>query len=97
MLLVEKPILLSLFERWIQQLLWEGLGNTSIQVLRVKCLLHLEGKANKYILQGVREIYDIQECDEKWPVDSGSTQTSRIVLIGNTFFVAIFLALLIYC
>ncbi|KAK9721778.1 hypothetical protein K7432_003177 [Basidiobolus ranarum] len=73
-------------EKWIQELLWEGkipgcdVGEDEIAVLRLKGILTPRNQPNtRVVIQGVHEIYDMQEI----PITSETTKESKIVLIGK--------------
>ncbi|CAO3633647.1 unnamed protein product [Mucor hiemalis] len=80
-------------EQWIQELLWEkklsGIEDDSdpITVLRLKGILYppkdkLDNNKKRMVIQGVQDLYDIQEGFTGDDVDVNDT-SSKIVLIGK--------------
>lgn len=77
-------------DEWIRSVLWEkqlpheppGDGATELVVLRCKGMFKTTaGKA--YVLQGVRNLYDIIEVEEGEEPDAGIPDVGKIVLIGK--------------
>ena len=77
-------------DEWIRSVLWErqlpdeppGVGATELVVLRCKGMFKTTaGKA--YVLQGVRNLYDIMEVEEGEEPDAGVPDIGKIVLIGK--------------
>ncbi|XP_039218237.1 COBW domain-containing protein 1-like [Crotalus tigris] len=69
---------------FIQNLLWEKnvkdkKGNP-MEVIRLKGLVSIKDKSHQVIVQGVYELYDLEETTVKWKEDE---RINRIVLIGR--------------
>ncbi|XP_054040688.1 zinc-regulated GTPase metalloprotein activator 1A isoform X4 [Rissa tridactyla] len=70
---------------FIQNLLWEknvkdNTGHT-MDVIRLKGLVSIQGKSHQVIVQGVHELYDLEETAVAWKEDE--KRTNRLVLIGR--------------
>ncbi|XP_009872593.1 PREDICTED: putative COBW domain-containing protein 7, partial [Apaloderma vittatum] len=70
---------------FIQNLLWEKnvkdkTGHT-MDVIRLKGLVSIQGKSHQVIVQGVHELYDLEETAVAWEEDEN--RTNRLVLIGR--------------
>uniref|UniRef100_A0A8B9FWX2 CobW C-terminal domain-containing protein n=1 Tax=Amazona collaria TaxID=241587 RepID=A0A8B9FWX2_9PSIT len=70
---------------FIQDLLWEKnmkdkTGHT-MDIIRLKGLVSIQGKSHQVIVQGVHELYDIEETAVPW--EEGEKRTNRLVLIGR--------------
>ncbi|XP_027490695.1 COBW domain-containing protein 1-like isoform X2 [Corapipo altera] len=70
---------------FIQNLLWEKnvkdkTGRT-MDVIRLKGLVSIQGKSHQVIVQGVHELYDLEETKVAWKEDE--KRTNRLVLIGR--------------
>ncbi|XP_065512262.1 zinc-regulated GTPase metalloprotein activator 1A-like isoform X2 [Caloenas nicobarica] len=70
---------------FIQNLLWEKnvkdkTGHT-MDVIRLKGLVSVQGKSHQVIVQGVHELYDLEETAVAWKEDE--KRTNRLVLIGR--------------
>ncbi|NXY78446.1 CBWD1 protein, partial [Glareola pratincola] len=70
---------------FIQNLLWEKnvkdkTGRT-MDVIRLKGLVSIQGKSHQVIVQGVHELYDLEETAVTWKEDE--KRTNRLVLIGR--------------
>ncbi|OXB80790.1 UNVERIFIED_CONTAM: hypothetical protein H355_010556 [Colinus virginianus] len=70
---------------FMQNLLWEKTvkdktGRT-MEVIRLKGLVSIEGKSHQVIVQGVHELYDLEETAVAWEEDE--KRTNRLVLIGR--------------
>ncbi|XP_065600280.1 zinc-regulated GTPase metalloprotein activator 1A-like isoform X1 [Cyrtonyx montezumae] len=70
---------------FMQNLLWEKTvkdktGRT-MDVIRLKGLVSVEGKSHQVIVQGVHELYDLEETAVAWEEDE--KRTNRLVLIGR--------------
>ncbi|XP_075583035.1 zinc-regulated GTPase metalloprotein activator 1A-like isoform X3 [Pelecanus crispus] len=70
---------------FIQNLLWEKnvkdkTGRT-MDVIRLKGLVSVQGKSHQVIVQGVHELYDLEETAVAWKEDE--KRTNRLVLIGR--------------
>ena len=72
----EKPIRPELFERWFGQLLQDQGPN----ILRYKGILDIQGRDERFVLQGVHMIRD-GEFQRPWRPDEA--RWSRLVLIGR--------------
>ncbi|XP_063311145.1 zinc-regulated GTPase metalloprotein activator 1B-like [Pelobates fuscus] len=73
------------FNLFIQDLLWEknikdSSGNT-MEVIRLKGLISVKDKAHQVIVQGVHELYDLEETPVIWQEDS--QRLNRMVFIGR--------------
>uniref|UniRef100_A0A8C9LC59 Uncharacterized protein n=1 Tax=Pavo cristatus TaxID=9049 RepID=A0A8C9LC59_PAVCR len=73
---------------FIQNLLWEKnvkdkTGRT-MDVIRLKGLVSIQGKSHQVIVQGVHELYDLEETAVAWKEDE--ERTNRLVLIGMSNF-----------
>lgn len=70
---------------FVQDLLWEkSLKNTQgspMHVIRLKGILAVEGKEKKVMLQGVHELYELEETPETWGSDEA--HINRLVFIGR--------------
>jgi len=74
---------LDKLDEWIRTVLWENHipgGSQELQVLRCKGLLTMES-GERYVLQGVRSIYEIEKLDEEG--DIGVSEEGKLVLIGK--------------
>ncbi|KAJ7419196.1 hypothetical protein WISP_55279 [Willisornis vidua] len=69
---------------FIQNLLWEKnvkdkTGHT-MDVIRLKGLVSIQGKSHQVIVQGVHELYDLEETSVAWK--ENEKRTNRLVLIA---------------
>ncbi|KAI5086656.1 COBW domain-containing protein 1, partial [Silurus meridionalis] len=69
---------------FIQELLWEkaykNKAGLPMNVIRLKGILSLHGKQKKAMLQGVHELYELDETPEAWT--DGDPRVNRLVFIG---------------
>ncbi|KAM9262876.1 putative COBW domain-containing protein 7 isoform 2-T2 [Morus bassanus] len=70
---------------FIQNLLWEknvkNKTGCAMDVIRLKGLVSIQGKSHQMIVQGVHELYDLEETAVAWEEDE--KRTNRLVLIGR--------------
>uniref|UniRef100_A0A8C5KKS1 CobW C-terminal domain-containing protein n=1 Tax=Jaculus jaculus TaxID=51337 RepID=A0A8C5KKS1_JACJA len=70
---------------FIQNLLWEknvrNQDEHCMEVIRLKGLVSLRDKPQQVIVQGVHELYDLEETSVSWKDDT--ERTNRLVLIGR--------------
>ncbi|XP_007466826.1 PREDICTED: COBW domain-containing protein 2-like isoform X1 [Lipotes vexillifer] len=70
---------------YIQNLLWEknvrNRDDDCMEVIRLKGLVSIKDKPQQVIVQGVHELYDLEETPVSWEDDS--ERTNRLVLIGR--------------
>ncbi|XP_009242765.1 zinc-regulated GTPase metalloprotein activator 1C isoform X2 [Pongo pygmaeus] len=70
---------------FIQNLLWEknvrNKDNHCMEVIRLKGLVSIKDKSQQVIVQGVHELYDLEETPVSWKDDT--ERTNRLVLIGK--------------
>ncbi|XP_053481462.1 zinc-regulated GTPase metalloprotein activator 1 isoform X1 [Ictalurus furcatus] len=70
---------------FIQDLLWEktfkNKAGLPMNVIRLKGILSLHGKQKKAMLQGVHELYELDETPEAWT--DGEPRINRLVFIGE--------------
>ncbi|NWR23610.1 CBWD3 protein, partial [Emberiza fucata] len=70
---------------FIQNLLWEknvkDKTGCTMDVIRLKGLVSVQGKSHQVIVQGVHELYDLEETSVAWKEDE--KRTNRLVLIGR--------------
>nr|XP_054507614.1 zinc-regulated GTPase metalloprotein activator 1A-like isoform X2 [Agelaius phoeniceus] len=70
---------------FIQNLLWEknvkDKTGCTMDVIRLKGLVSIQGKSHQVIVQGVHELYDLEETSVPWKEDE--KRTNRLVLIGR--------------
>ncbi|XP_054034406.1 zinc-regulated GTPase metalloprotein activator 1A isoform X2 [Dryobates pubescens] len=70
---------------FIQNLLWEknmkDKAGCTMDVIRLKGLVSIQGKSHQVIVQGVHELYDLEETAVAWKEDE--KRTNRLVLIGR--------------
>ncbi|CAK7300679.1 Zinc-regulated GTPase metalloprotein activator 1B [Vulpes lagopus] len=70
---------------FIQNLLWEknvrNKDDDCMEVIRLKGLVSIKDKAKQVIVQGVHELYDLEETPLSWKDDT--ERTNRLVLIGR--------------
>uniref|UniRef100_A0A8C2SS13 COBW domain-containing protein 1-like n=1 Tax=Coturnix japonica TaxID=93934 RepID=A0A8C2SS13_COTJA len=70
---------------FIQNLLWEknvkDRTGCTMDVIRLKGLVSIQGKSHQEIVQGVHELYDLEETAIEWKEDE--KRTNRLVLIGR--------------
>ncbi|XP_054963365.1 zinc-regulated GTPase metalloprotein activator 1B isoform X5 [Pan paniscus] len=70
---------------FIQNLLWEknvrNKDNHCMEVIRLKGLVSIKDKSQQVIVQGVHELYDLEETPVSWKDDT--ERTNRLVLIGR--------------
>uniref|UniRef100_A0A8C6CZ43 COBW domain-containing protein 2 n=1 Tax=Moschus moschiferus TaxID=68415 RepID=A0A8C6CZ43_MOSMO len=70
---------------YIQNLLWEknvrNRDDDCMEVIRLKGLVSIKDKPQQVIVQGVHELYDLEETPVNWEDDS--ERTNRLVLIGR--------------
>ncbi|XP_055150360.1 zinc-regulated GTPase metalloprotein activator 1C isoform X6 [Symphalangus syndactylus] len=68
-----------------QNLLWEknvrNKDNHCMEVIRLKGLVSIKDKSQQVIVQGVHELYDLEETPVSWKDDT--ERTNRLVLIGR--------------
>uniref|UniRef100_A0A2K5EAU7 CobW C-terminal domain-containing protein n=1 Tax=Aotus nancymaae TaxID=37293 RepID=A0A2K5EAU7_AOTNA len=66
-------------------LLWEktvrNKDNHCMEVIRLKGLVSIKDKPQQVIVQGVHELYDLEETPVSWKDDT--ERTNRLVLIGR--------------
>lgn len=78
------------FDSWLEELLWNDVLSQSAraagkevsdhEVLRMKGILALKGRPKRYIVQGVRQLYD-KETTTDW--GEGEARVNRLVFIGR--------------
>nr|XP_035947728.1 COBW domain-containing protein 3 isoform X1 [Halichoerus grypus] len=70
---------------FIQNLLWEksvrNKDDDCMEVIRLKGLVSIKDKPKQVIVQGVHELYDLEETPLSWNDDT--ERTNRLVLIGR--------------
>uniref|UniRef100_A0A671EA44 CobW C-terminal domain-containing protein n=1 Tax=Rhinolophus ferrumequinum TaxID=59479 RepID=A0A671EA44_RHIFE len=70
---------------FIQNLLWEknvrNKEDNCMEVIRLKGLVSIKDKPRQVIVQGVHELYDLEETPLNWKDDT--ERTNRLVLIGR--------------
>ncbi|XP_077004461.1 zinc-regulated GTPase metalloprotein activator 1B isoform X2 [Tamandua tetradactyla] len=70
---------------FIQNLLWEknvrNKDDHCMEVIRLKGLVSIKDKPQQVIVQGVHELYDLEETPVSWKDDT--ERTNRLVLIGR--------------
>uniref|UniRef100_A0A8C3YNB4 COBW domain-containing protein 1 n=1 Tax=Catagonus wagneri TaxID=51154 RepID=A0A8C3YNB4_9CETA len=70
---------------YIQNLLWEknvrNRNDDCMEVIRLKGLVSIRDKPQQVIVQGVHELYDLEETPVSWKDDT--ERTNRLVLIGR--------------
>ncbi|XP_062064362.1 putative COBW domain-containing protein 7 isoform X4 [Lepus europaeus] len=70
---------------FIQNLLWEknvtNKDRHCMEVIRLKGLVSIKEKPQQVIVQGVHELYDLEETPVSWTDDA--ERTNRLVLIGR--------------
>ncbi|XP_053430422.1 zinc-regulated GTPase metalloprotein activator 1B isoform X1 [Nycticebus coucang] len=70
---------------FIQNLLWEksvrNKDDRCMEVIRLKGLVSVKDKLQQVIVQGVHELYDLEEAPVSWRDDS--ERTNRLVFIGR--------------
>ncbi|KAM6109698.1 zinc-regulated GTPase metalloprotein activator 1A-like isoform 3-T3 [Phoenicopterus ruber ruber] len=70
---------------FVQNLLWEknvkDKTGHPMDVIRLKGLVSIQGKSHQVIVQGVHELYDLEETAVAWKEDE--KRTNRLVLIGR--------------
>uniref|UniRef100_A0AAY4AAK5 CobW C-terminal domain-containing protein n=1 Tax=Denticeps clupeoides TaxID=299321 RepID=A0AAY4AAK5_9TELE len=75
----------DLLSAFIQNLLWEkNLSNKEgypMHVVRLKGIVSLWGKAKRVMLQGVHELYELEETPEAWTDEE--PRVNRLVFIGR--------------
>ncbi|KAL0576854.1 hypothetical protein V5O48_005119 [Marasmius crinis-equi] len=74
-------------DEWIRSVLWENRlpgspGSLDIQVLRCKGLFPID-TGEQYVLQGVRNIYELSKVPSDRDVDLGVPDIGKLVLIGK--------------
>ncbi len=69
------------FKQWLEDLLWEG-GQTKCEIYRIKGIVQVASTENPYIVQAVRELYDVTEAPFA-AVKGAASEQSRVVLIGR--------------
>ncbi|TDH71434.1 hypothetical protein CCR75_008254 [Bremia lactucae] len=88
------PLDQDYLERWLGELLWEqeyedigtetALGTTAIsrqKLFRIKGVVAIVGKANKFILQAVHELFEVYASDECWTENSLMGDTNRVTQV----------------
>ncbi|XP_033367260.1 COBW domain-containing protein 1-like isoform X3 [Parus major] len=70
---------------FVQNLLWEknvkDRTGCTMDVIRLKGLVSIQGKSHQVIVQGVHELYDLEETSVAWKEDE--KRMNRLVLIGR--------------
>ncbi|XP_027629231.1 putative COBW domain-containing protein 7 isoform X3 [Tupaia chinensis] len=70
---------------FIQNLLWEknvrSKDNRCMEVIRLKGLVSIKDKPQQVVVQGVHELYDLEETPVSWKDDT--ERTNRLVFIGR--------------
>ncbi|XP_023395211.1 putative COBW domain-containing protein 7 isoform X6 [Loxodonta africana] len=70
---------------FIQNLLWEknvrNKDGHCMEVVRLKGLVSIRDRAQQVIVQGVHELYDLEETPVSW--DDDTQRTNRLVFIGK--------------
>ena len=74
-----RPLDLPRLRHWLDTLLWEQTAET-VDLFRIKGLLHVAGSGYKHVLQAVHELYDIVE-GPAWR--EGEPRGSKLVFIGR--------------
>ncbi|XP_060093407.1 zinc-regulated GTPase metalloprotein activator 1A-like [Heteronotia binoei] len=92
---LDKSIVTSTFEvhgstteedlnEFVQNLLWEKTlkdkRGSPMEVIRLKGLVSIKDKPHQVIVQGIHELYDLEDTTVKWKEDE---RTNRLVLIGR--------------
>ncbi|XP_075415976.1 zinc-regulated GTPase metalloprotein activator 1B-like isoform X3 [Tenrec ecaudatus] len=71
---------------FVQNLLWEktvrSKAGQCMEVIRLKGLVSIRDKPHQVVLQGVHELYDLEETPVSWASDSA--RTNRLVFIGRS-------------
>lgn len=71
---------------WLQSILWDHMipNSTSshLEVLRLKGVLEIEGSDSKWVVNGVMELFDLQE-GVRW--GNEDAREGKIVVIGRGF------------
>ena len=78
-----EPVAAEAFEAWVEALVWPGEalpGRRRQQVFRLKGVVAFAGEAEKRMLQGVHELYELVRGPAWGP---GEPRASRIVVIGR--------------
>lgn len=76
---IAEPVQLERVREWLDHWLWEE--NERHPIYRMKAILHVQGTDTRYVLQAVRELYDIVQ-GRSWNQDE--TRESRVVVIGRS-------------
>uniref|UniRef100_A0A8D1JII7 CobW C-terminal domain-containing protein n=1 Tax=Sus scrofa TaxID=9823 RepID=A0A8D1JII7_PIG len=70
---------------YIQNLIWEknvsNRDGNCMEVIRLKGLISIRDKPQQVIVQGVHELYDLEETPVSWKDDT--ERTNRLILIGR--------------
>ncbi|XP_074052636.1 zinc-regulated GTPase metalloprotein activator 1A-like [Macrotis lagotis] len=70
---------------FIQNLLWEktvkNKADSHMEIIRLKGLVSIKDKPHQVIIQGVHELYDLEETPVRWLDDT--ERTNKLVLIGR--------------
>ncbi|CAM9278989.1 unnamed protein product, partial [Discosporangium mesarthrocarpum] len=68
--------------RWIGDLLWEGGGEGGTEVCRIKGLVSVEGRVEKFVVQGVYDLFDVTPATSAvWA--EGEERRCKLVFIGK--------------
>uniref|UniRef100_A0A8I3WXS1 CobW C-terminal domain-containing protein n=1 Tax=Callithrix jacchus TaxID=9483 RepID=A0A8I3WXS1_CALJA len=74
-----------IYQQFCYNLLWEktvrNKDNHCMEVIRLKGLVSIKDKPQQVIVQGVHELYDLEETPVSWKGDT--ERTNRLVLIGR--------------
>ncbi|XP_039614769.1 COBW domain containing isoform X1 [Polypterus senegalus] len=70
---------------YIQNLLWEknieDKTGAPMNIIRLKGIVSVNGKSHKIMIQGVHELYDLEETPETWKL--GEQRINRLIFIGK--------------
>ncbi|CAM9539195.1 unnamed protein product, partial [Choristocarpus tenellus] len=78
---------LAVLERWIGELLWEegggeGVKETVPEVYRLKGLVSVEGRGEKFVVQGVADLFEVTpSASAMW--EDGEERRCKLVFIGK--------------
>ena len=69
---------IDIIHEFVKEVLWE---QSNAEILRMKGIIGISGSRNKYILQSVREMYDVIETEDE--ISDVDVWENKFVLIGR--------------
>lgn len=74
---VEGDLELDKFKAWLAELLWEEKGN---DIFRMKGIISIKDEQNKYALQSVHSLFDLEQSSVEWDLPRQVRATTMVVI-----------------